>query len=324
MKTAACCLCFVIAYSPMVFGQVDQFRSLEYRYTGGRYDNFPFQYRLFVATENLRGHRYPLVIWLHGYGEFGRDNKSQLAWVYSFMRFDSLERFPYFVLAMQCPEDNAYWVQNNDGPTAPLVDDNSDEMLAVLQDVVDKTIAKYAIDTNRIYLVGICSGGDGCWEMAMRNPTRYAAMATLADYGREDDRLQELIDIPIWSFHSAGDSPEGIRRMFSDLKSLGGQCHLTETPSNRHDCWTTANEDYILQEWLFSHDLTNDTGRKPGALTWNSAWNVMRRDYLCLEFFFTSILGPSILLLYVVVCLSQLRSQFQKTVYSTCRNEDSV
>ena len=56
----------------------DRFKVCEYHYTGGSYHNELFRYRLLVPPSPKSGKRYPLLVWLHGAGEGGKDNRSQL------------------------------------------------------------------------------------------------------------------------------------------------------------------------------------------------------------------------------------------------------
>ncbi len=59
----------------------DRFKVCEHRYTGGSYHNELFRYRLFVPDSLQRGQPYPLLLWLHGAGEGGKDNRSQLRYL---------------------------------------------------------------------------------------------------------------------------------------------------------------------------------------------------------------------------------------------------
>ena len=55
-------------------GFADFFDVCQYRYTGGRYEQELFRYRLFKPRSMKPGEHYPLLLWLHGMGEAGSEN----------------------------------------------------------------------------------------------------------------------------------------------------------------------------------------------------------------------------------------------------------
>ena len=55
------------------------FTTLEFRYSGGGYQNELFRYRLFIPSISDRNDKKPLIVWLNGFGEAGDDNIQQLA-----------------------------------------------------------------------------------------------------------------------------------------------------------------------------------------------------------------------------------------------------
>ena len=58
------------------------FSDLNFSYTGRGYKEREFRYRLFVPSpasgEGSEKKKWPLLLWLHGKGESGDDNQSQL------------------------------------------------------------------------------------------------------------------------------------------------------------------------------------------------------------------------------------------------------
>ena len=62
-------------------------------------------YRLLPPADIEDGRRYPLVLFLHGAGERGDDNRSQLTYLPKAMsRAPFREKFPCYLLAPQCPK----------------------------------------------------------------------------------------------------------------------------------------------------------------------------------------------------------------------------
>jgi len=190
----------------------------------------------------------------------GLENLGQLKWLGSIFKTARREDYPFFLLAMQCPKDQRAWF-NAAGDIRP------GEPMTVLWEIVKKTIRDYPVDEDRICIVGISGGGSGCWEMAMRYPGRFAAIAPLASGGGDPSRAGLLRHVPVWAFHSKRDNPEGDRRMVAAVSRAGGAALLTERESRDHNCWTAAFESSHLLPWL----LAQRRGKRslpPGVLPW--------------------------------------------------------
>ena len=89
-------------------------------------------------------------------------------------------------------------------------------MLTVVAEILRKTIGDYSVDQDRVYLAGVSSGGNGCWEIAMRHPDLFAAVVPMGSGGGDLSRAANLVNIPIWAFHSLEDKstpPVGTQQM---------------------------------------------------------------------------------------------------------------
>src|SRR5690554_6663152 len=138
---------------------------------------------------------YPLVIFLHGAGERGSDNKAQLQ--HGSMQFTNpvnREAYPSFVLFPQCPKDK-YWAPSTrptkfDLDQFPLNDQIS-EPLGMVEKLMSQVVAEYPIDTSRIYVIGLSMGGMGVYDIVSRNPNKFAAAIAICG-GVNTQRLREL------------------------------------------------------------------------------------------------------------------------------------
>jgi predicted esterase len=256
---------------------LDLFSQPKIKYTGRGYKNQVFRYRLFTPDITGPPEKRPLIVWLHGHGQRGADNGHQLVYLnLIFTEPWDHHRYPFFLLAVQCPRDNDFWTTDSA---------EADDMVNVLKAILDKTISQHPIDTDRISLSGVSSGGNGCWEMAIRHPDLFSGVAPMGSGGGDNSRLDRLIKLPIWAFHSARDrsvSPDGVRTSVSRLQELGGTVALTEIDTSRHNCWTAAFREHELTNWLLSQKRGEPSHYPPGSLTmaahlerlkkvWNSA-----------------------------------------------------
>ena len=104
---------------------------------------------LYVYLPPCYDHRkaYPLVIWLHGSGQSGSDNTSQMGGATGvFTKAANQESRPCFVLAPQCPDATVGWRN-----------EVAQNLMALIADLTDKL----PIDQGRIYLTGSSMGGSG-------------------------------------------------------------------------------------------------------------------------------------------------------------------
>lgn len=231
----------------------DLFDKRAFRYTGGVYQDYPFQYWLYTPVMDT-GKQYPIVVWLHGFGEAGRDDAKHLAWLGNLMMLPpwNRERFPYFVLCVRCPIENPIWNGAPDGTSFNEL--AGSDMISVTDAVLTELLGVSPIDQNRIYLAGVSSGGSGVWQYALRHPQRFAAVAPLAGGAVAGD-YSRLTGVPVWAFHSThdlGTSVTGARQNVAQLHAAGGHGKLTEIDTVSHDCWTAAFGQYGLLDWMLA------------------------------------------------------------------------
>ena len=224
------------------------FEFKEFRFTSERYEDQVFHYRLFdPRTDESNARRFPLIVWLHGAGDGGYP----LRWVGGRLMSPPWERgrFPFFVLAPECPPDNASWSQ---GEMA------ADDMLAVTAAILDATLQDYPIDRDRVSLVGISAGAGGSWILASRRPDLFAAIAPLSAnrFLPTDDRIAALRQMRIWAFNCRDDKAcpiEPIRAAVRTFAAAGVNVHLSEIEAGpNHDTWSGAFGDYDLRDWLLA------------------------------------------------------------------------
>jgi predicted peptidase len=224
-----------------------------------------------------------LLLWLHGARERGDDNLEQLRWMELVLAALPPDENDYFVLAVQCPPDETSWFHQRGFPLCDCAEDGGTETITVAMAILDQVLAEQPVDEDRIYVSGVSSGGDACWEIAMRYPERFAAAVPMAAGGGDLARVDLLTQLPIWAFHAREDdlSPEGVQELVAALKAAGGRAELTLVDNavhsppgvlHNHDCWTGAIKHFEAMNWLFGQRRGAVFALPPGISPW-PWWN---------------------------------------------------
>lgn len=204
---------------------------------------------------------YPLVIFLHGAGERGSDNKAQLQ--HGSMQFTNpvnREAYPSFVLFPQCPKDK-YWAPSTrptkfDLDQFPLNDQIS-EPLGMVEKLMSQVVAEYPIDTSRIYVIGLSMGGMGVYDIVSRNPNKFAAAIAICG-GVNTQRLRELdSDTQFRLYHGDADSVVPVmfsREAYKALKETGKSVEYFEFIGVNHGSWDPAFNQPDFISWLYSQN----------------------------------------------------------------------
>ncbi len=214
-------------------------------------------YRLYVPANYDETKSYPLVLAFHGAGECGTDN------THIFRGGSILQRllvkttptdYPCIILAPQCKDTNSKWVSTDWGPG--LYDHTkikTSPYMAAAEELLDKVISEYSVDTARLYVTGISMGGYATWDIISRNPDKFAAAIPVCG-GIDPSYMEGLKEMPIWTFHCNGDtivSSAGTKKA-AELLADNPNFKYTEYNSTNHDAWSQAYAENDLLEWLFA------------------------------------------------------------------------
>ena len=243
--TVFCCL-----GANLLFSQSSRFSYHEYVNDEGDTLNYRF---LFPDANPLR--KFPLVVFLHGAGERGNDNESQLKWgVMNFATDQTMSMHPAFVMAPQCPENMNWGNYHYDEETneIQLQPKPSKAMELVIQLIYQLT-DEYPIDTNRIFITGLSSGATGTFDAMARHPDLFAAAVPVCGIG-DISQAASIAHIPIWIFQGAEDpafDPAISLKMVEALTKAGGHPGFTQYPDIGHFSWLAAYSDPLMITWLF-------------------------------------------------------------------------
>lgn len=220
-------------------------------------------YRLFVPDNFDSKKTYPLILFLHGGGERGKDNEKQLMandgaiiWAAT----ENQSNNPGFVLAPQSRNtaDGGFGITrdstNKKIDLTQVFKVSKDLLLA--HEILQHVKQKYNIDRNRLYCTGVSQGGFGTYNLNILYPNLFAAMVPIAA-GGNPDKANILVDKPIWNFHAEDDLTIPVsfsRNIIEKIKKLAGNPLYTEYPANmsyNHSSWVPAYKNKDMIEWVF-------------------------------------------------------------------------
>jgi predicted peptidase len=203
---------------------------------------------------------FPLLIFLHGAGERGNDNISQLKHIAPILlEKENRKKYPAILLFPQCPE-NDYWApvkrfewsfSENAGPTAPM---------QRLTELVDILLSDPKVDKSRVYISGLSMGGFGTFDYLSRKPHLFAGAVAICG-GADTTAVKNFVNIPLWIFHGAKDPvvPVALSRdIVQKLLELGGNPQYTEYPEGGHDIWNEVYQNPQTLHWLFAQKKSTD------------------------------------------------------------------
>ena len=221
-------------------------------------------YRILFPKGYDSSKEYPLVLFLHGAGERGNDNESQLQWGADLF-LENRERHPAIVVFPQCAKDD-YWAKIKYREKKkigkrfkyPLNLGRPTRSFHLASLLLHKLIREEAVDPKRIYVAGLSMGGMGTFEMLARYPKRFAAAIPICGGGNPNHTFYYAKNTDIWIFHGEKDPVVGVRhsrRMAKQLKRFKADVKYTEYEGVDHLSWVPAFEEPDFLEWLFSKSL---------------------------------------------------------------------
>jgi predicted esterase/sugar lactone lactonase YvrE len=205
------------------------------------YDAASLNYLLFMPRDTsakIAG-KFPLIISLHGIGESGT-TLSRLKSEGLPRILDGYNTFPFIVVSPQCPSTTEWYYDRTDIKVTRLL---------------DSVIARYPVDTNRIYITGYSMGGIGTLDLAIRNPARFAALLPCAFRIEPGWDLCTIKDVPLWGFHGQLDEVIPLSKaqsVITTLSACGGNPLFTIYPGVYHDSWNRTYANPAVYDWLLT------------------------------------------------------------------------
>jgi predicted peptidase len=206
-------------------------------------------YRLFVPKENGQPAKdAPLYVWLHGAGEFGTNNRTQV----------TCANLPEWI------EDDVQDIFGGSLYVMAIQSARSPHNPEYLMEAILQVCEQYDIDMNRIYIAGCSMGGRGTNDMIVAYPDFFAAAVPDCPASViTPEQAETLKDLPIIYLHAENDTTVRLSnsiQSWQNLKDAGNEdvyCNFfTIPPVNPftgrrlmgHFSWAWIHSNYTTTE----------------------------------------------------------------------------
>jgi poly(3-hydroxybutyrate) depolymerase len=220
--------------------------------------NADMPYTLFIPSTYDGTRPAPLVVDLHGMGI------TPLQQILFDGTTDFAERYGFIILAPMGYNVSGFWGSRSGTPVETAqVKPGSDvrysagelseiDAMAVLKLVRER----YAIDSDRIYLMGHSMGGGGTYYLGAKYNNIWAGLAPIAGLGGIADAAaaERYKSIPMLIMHGEKDSivPAATsRRAVMFLQATGAQHIYLEFPGKDHEFWIRRGAENMEKVFLF-------------------------------------------------------------------------
>lgn len=223
-----------------------------------------YGYRVYVPKDRQPGQKLPVLLYLHGSGSRGTDNRRQIEGFNKFIR-ENPQNFNFIIVFPQ-GRSETFW---------------DPAMLEQATRALDQTVKEFDGDEKRLYVSGWSLGAVGAWHAALLYPNKFAAVVPIAgriipmDFETANSSpeilamakaeapykafAEKLKDTPIWIFHGGADESMPLtesRAMNEALKQAGNpDLHYTEFEGMGHYSVEAAFTDPKLFEWVANQRL---------------------------------------------------------------------
>lgn len=203
------------------------------------------KYVVFVPASYRADKASPAILFLHGAGERGKENRLPLTVGLAPYVQARAKTFPFVVVFPQC--------ESTDGRILESWQRGSPDGRRALA-ILDDARKQFRIDDKRIALSGWSMGGYGAWSLAAAEPARWSCVVAVSG-GGDVGQVAALKDVPVWAFHGAKDSiikPEESQKLVEALKAAGGTVTYTELSNGAHDISQAVYGNDAVVEWMLA------------------------------------------------------------------------
>ncbi|MEO3403008.1 prolyl oligopeptidase family serine peptidase [Mucilaginibacter sp. CAU 1740] len=221
------------------------------------------RYRILYPENYDPKKSYPLVAFLHGAGERGKDNEQQLDLGADLFLKDSVrKKYPAIVIFPQCPKDSLWNKFPAPKPDTTVAYNRGMNKLALstpeklVKLLMDSLVKNKVADKKRVYIAGLSMGGFGTYDLIVHYPKYFAAAISICGQTNVQLYPKKALHLPLWIFHGADDNvidPNPNRELIKVLQANGAKnAKYNEYPGVMHNSWINAFAEPDLLPWLFS------------------------------------------------------------------------
>ena len=216
-------------------------------------------YILLMPLDYDPNKQYPVHLFLHGAGERGSDNSSQLTYVDNlFLKKENREQYKSWVILPQCPNDDRWpslssdneWNNNFEKKTT-----KPNKSLGLVMKLMDTFIERKQVNKRKVYVSGLSMGGMGTFEILYRRPDMFAAATPICGNGIAAFAKRYATKVSVWVFHGSDDKvvqPKHSLKMAKAIIASGGSPNMTLYENVGNDSWNNAFAEPNFLKWIHS------------------------------------------------------------------------
>ena len=210
-------------------------------------------YRILKPLNYDSNKQYPVHLFLHGAGERGNDNVSQLVHGGKlFLKKENREQYNSWVIFPQA-QKNDWW-----GYKDPYKFDynvKESKAMSLVVKLMDDFTQRKDVDPNKVFVSGLSMGGMGTFVILNLRPEMFAAATPICGDGDPSLVSNYSKKVPVWIFHGSDDtvvSPKKSLKMAKAIIENGGSPKITFYENVGHDSWNNAFAEKNFLKWIHS------------------------------------------------------------------------
>lgn len=217
------------------------------------HENDTLNFRILKPLNYDSNKQYPVHLFLHGSGERGNDNVSQLVHGGKlFLKKENREQYNSWVIFPQASK-NDWWGHSEPYKFNYDVKESKDMNLVVK--LMDSFAERNDVDNNKIYVSGLSMGGMGTFVILNLRPNMFAAATPICGDGDPSLVSNYATKVPVWIFHGSDDKtvhPNESLKMAKAIISSGGSPKITFYENVDHGSWNNAFAEKYFLKWIHS------------------------------------------------------------------------
>ena len=210
-------------------------------------------YRILKPLNYNSNKQYPVHLFLHGAGERGNDNVSQLVHGGKlFLKKENREQYNSWVIFPQA-QKNDWW-----GYKDPYKFDynvTESKAMSLVVKLMDDFTQRKDVNPNKVFVSGLSMGGMGTFVILNLRPEMFAAATPICGDGDPSLVSNYSKKVPVWIFHGSDDtvvSPKKSLKMAKAIIENGGSPKITFYENVGHDSWNNAFAEKNFLKWIHS------------------------------------------------------------------------